>query len=82
MRSKLEIMADILSVARNSARKTEIVYKANLNFDRVQRYIDYLKGKGFLEHTGHFYTLTERGEEFLRGYQLMTETLLTQEIRN
>ena len=76
-RSKLEIITDILFVARNGAKKTEIVYKANLNFTRVTSYLAYLEGKGLIEHSGALYTSTSRGKEFLRDYQEMKENLLT-----
>lgn len=76
-RSRLEIIADILSVARNGATKTEIEYIANLNFARVKRYLTYLEANGFLENSGHFYQSTKRGVEFLRDYQMMRELLRT-----
>jgi len=74
-RSKLDIMADILFVARNGAIKTEIVYKANLNFTRVKSYLTYLKGRGLLEISGPLYKSTAKGKEFLRDYQQMKEIL-------
>lgn len=76
-RGKLEIMVDILSVTRGGARKTEIVYKANLNFTRIERYIPFLKERGLMETTGSIYRTTEKGEEFLRDYQKIKELLVT-----
>ena len=72
-RGKLEIMADILSVARNGAAKTEIAFRVNLNFNRLKGYIAYLEAKGLLENTGPSYKSTERGKEFLGDYQRITE---------
>jgi predicted transcriptional regulator len=60
-RGKVEILADVLFVARYGATKTEIVYKANLNFRRLKSYLDYLEGKGLLANSGPFYSSTERG---------------------
>jgi predicted transcriptional regulator len=37
-RNDLEICADILRVARRGAKKTQIVYEANLNFKIVKKY--------------------------------------------
>jgi len=74
-RSKLEILAEILLVARNGATKTEIVYKANLNFGRTGGYLAYLEDKGMLENSGPLYKSTERGNAFLRDFQLVKETL-------
>ena len=47
-RGRLEIIADILLVARGEAKKTAIVYKANLNFKKVERYLPYLEEKGLI----------------------------------
>jgi len=74
-RGKLEIIADVLSVAREGAKKTQIVYKANLNFKIVGEYLSYLAGKGLIEHTIKEYTTTEKGEKFLRVYKEMQEQL-------
>ncbi|MBN1762746.1 MAG: winged helix-turn-helix domain-containing protein [Methanomicrobia archaeon] len=76
-RSKIEIMADILSVARGGARKTEIVYSANLNFTRIDRYVPFLEERGLLENSGPIYRTTKKGEEFLREYQNMKALLVT-----
>ncbi|MCK5626233.1 hypothetical protein KAI11_05190, partial [Candidatus Bathyarchaeota archaeon] len=37
-RSDLEISADILKVALHGAKKSHIVYRANLNFEVVKKY--------------------------------------------
>ena len=76
-RGKIEIVIDILSVALDGARKTEIVYKANLNFTRIDRYIPFLEDRGLMENSGPIYKTTEKGKEFLRGYEKMEELLLT-----
>ena len=75
-RGKLEIIADILLVARRGAKKTAIVYNANLNSDRVGKYLLYLEEKGLIEHTNDGYKTTEKGKEFLRDYQKMKEQLI------
>jgi predicted transcriptional regulator len=75
-RSRLEIIADILLVAREGAKKTEIVYKANLNFKRVGKYLPYLVKKGLIENISSDYKTTKRGNEFLRDYQKMKEQLV------
>ncbi|NQT09462.1 transcriptional regulator, partial [Candidatus Bathyarchaeota archaeon] len=38
-RNNLDICADILRVSRGGAKKTHLVYKANLNFNIVKKYI-------------------------------------------
>ncbi|MHA2313774.1 MAG: winged helix-turn-helix domain-containing protein [Candidatus Hermodarchaeia archaeon] len=41
-RSNIEISADILKVALHGAKKSHIVYRANLNFEVVKRYLQRL----------------------------------------
>ena len=74
-RGKLEIIIDILSVAMKDAKKTEIVYKANLNFKRAGKYLPYLEEKGLIENMGSEYKTTEKGKQFLRDYRKMKEQL-------
>jgi predicted transcriptional regulator len=74
-RGGLEIIADILLVAKEGEKKTQIVYKANLNFKRVGKYLPYLVDKGLIENRDNEYKTTERGKEFLKDYQKMKEQL-------
>ncbi|RZN37183.1 MAG: hypothetical protein EFT35_06735 [Methanophagales archaeon ANME-1-THS] len=76
-RGRLEIIADILLAARYGATVTEIGYKVHLLSPQVKSYIDYLERKGLLEESGPLYKLSERGQEFLREYHMMKETLST-----
>ena len=64
-RCRIEVCADILKVARGGARKTWIVYGANLNFNVVKRYLRDLVGAGALRRTGDLYHTTEKGMEYL-----------------
>jgi Predicted transcriptional regulator len=76
-RGRLEIIADILSVAKDGAKKTEIVYRANLNFNRVENYLPYLAEKELIEDTAEGgYKTTEKGNEFLSDYKKMKEHLI------
>ena len=68
-RDKIEIFADILKVAKNGAKKTHIVYKANLNFSTLKNHIKRLKEKGLLIQTdGGYYLTTQKGDKFLEQY--------------
>jgi predicted transcriptional regulator len=71
----MDIIAAILSVAREEAKKTQIVYEANLNFKRVDAYLPYLVDKGLIVNTGGVYKTTEKGKEFLHNYKKMKELL-------
>ena len=74
-RNNLDICADILSVAQAGARKTQIVYQANLNFKIVKRYIERLTNGGMLDsEESRFYT-TEKGIDFLDNYRALTSPI-------
>ena len=84
-RGHLEIMAKILEiVSHEGASKTSIVYKANLNFTLVQRYLDHLVGKGMIEQSDgrgmSSYRLTPKGREALLAARKTLELLLDEEI--
>jgi predicted transcriptional regulator len=77
-RSDIKIIVEILSVALHDAKKTEIVYKANLNFKQMQRYLDFLMGKGLIADCGcssgkRKYQTTERGRTFLKRYMEISD---------
>ncbi len=71
-RSSLEIIANILRIARKGARKTRIVYGANLNFKMLGEYLVELESKGLVtcsQNNGGLVTTTEKGKEVLRQFQ-------------
>ncbi|RJS83132.1 hypothetical protein CW713_04290 [Methanophagales archaeon] len=74
-RGRAEITADILSAAMKEAKKTQIVYRANINFRRARRYFPYLEERGLIENIGNEYKTTEKGKQFLRDYQKLEEQL-------
>ena len=69
-RNDLDICADILQVAKTGAKKTQIVYQANLNFKIVKKYLSRLIDTGMLStaQESRLYTTTNRGIEFLEQY--------------
>jgi len=72
-RGYLEIARDILDVARHGARPTALVYRANLNFNIIKRYLKELEEAGLIEvedlHQGgsmtRLYVTTDRGLIFM-----------------
>ncbi len=71
-RSRADIVADILSVTLNGARKTQLMYQANLSFRRREKYVGDLIGLGLMDVISHSpvtYTTTERGREWLKNYE-------------
>ena len=67
-RCNIDIVRDILNVAKDEVKKTQIMYQANLNFNQVEKYINLLFENGLLDHTENYYSVTEKGLEFLRMY--------------
>ena len=51
-RTSLEIVLEILKLARHGARKTAVVYGANLNFKMLMEYAEKLQKKGFIRING------------------------------
>ena len=67
-RHKFEIIASILTRAKDGTRKTRLVYETNLNFTMLGKYTKILSDKGFINSSnGKLYT-TMKGIEFLEKY--------------
>ena len=71
-RDHLGIIADMLAIARQGAKKTQIMYKANLSFTQLNVYLSFLLDNGLLRQTisesGEFYIVTEKGAEFFQTH--------------
>jgi len=81
-RSKIRICFDILDVIRKEeglARPTKILYGANLSHDRLMRYLKELQETGLIERIEKegrvYYSLTQKGREFLREFRKIEEFL-------
>lgn len=70
-RNNKDIEADILRIAIGGAKKTQIVYRGNLNFKIVKGYLNRLIERGFIDHGERLFHTTPRGHEFLRRYDLL-----------
>ena len=68
----MDIIADILRIARKGAKKTRIVYGANLNFKLLNEYLERLREAGLItsdpEKRGMLKT-TDKGRKYLRHYE-------------
>ena len=75
-RSDIEISADILKVAMNGAKKSHIVYKANLNFDVVKRYLKRLSEAGLINlpsMENRLFQTTRKGKEYIHRYETLNK---------
>jgi predicted transcriptional regulator len=68
-RDKLEIIQSILLICKNGAKKTEIVYKANLNFKNAEVYLNWLIDREMIVKEGKFFKITSEGSELLSNLQ-------------
>ncbi len=64
-RGRVDIIIDILEVAKKGTSKTAIVYGANLNFQLAERYLALLLENGFIENMQDKYVTTGKGKMFL-----------------
>jgi len=70
-RSRIQIAADILEIAKKGSRRTKIMYQGNLSFDLLQKYLNVLVDSDLLELLGgpaKVYIATEKGRQFLEDY--------------
>ena len=79
-RGEIEIMRDVLVACLRGASKTRIVYGANLNFSRLERYLRLLLGLGFVVVEDNpagsvVYRTTRAGLDFLNGCLRMQKIL-------
>ena len=70
MRSSFEIIAEILSISKNGAKKTRIMYSCGLSYRFVQKYLELLLETGLLRR-GSYYQTTDKGMGFLTKYQTL-----------
>jgi predicted transcriptional regulator len=70
-RGRLDIIADILQVVSQNAKKTQIMYQANLSYKVLQRYLRDVTESSLIsfETEEQCYVLTEKGQGFLEAYK-------------
>jgi predicted transcriptional regulator len=74
-RDKLEIARNILLICKDGAKKTEIVYKVNLNFKNAEGYLMWLIDREMILKEGKFFKITSRGSELLTNLQNTSELM-------
>ena len=72
-RGALEITADILRAALHGARKTHLMYRANLSYDLLRKYVTRLTASGLLatDENHCIYCTTDQGCQFLAVFEEM-----------
>lgn len=71
-RDKLDILLVILDIAKLPVKKTHILYRANINYYQLTRYLDLLLGLEMLELINKpckGYRITEKGRQMLQLFK-------------
>lgn len=81
-RSEIEIIAEILALSQDGARKTEVLYQANLSYKQLSNYLlalvkrDLLEEKVLQNYNGtnrhKIYKTTNRGNELLTNINIIS----------
>lgn len=68
-RSHLQIIAEILEIVRGGARKTHIMYRANLSYKLLCKYLDEVLICGLVRvGKDECYVVAPKGEKFLKRF--------------
>ncbi len=69
-RSKLQIIAEILEIVRQGAKKTHIMYRANLSYKLLCKYLDEVLDCGLVrvDRGEDCYVVAPKGEKFLEQF--------------
>ena len=78
-RGHFEIIREILELSRKPAKKTSILYKCNLSFSQLQKYLDFIISRNLLTNLKNdgkiTYMITEKGNKFLEEYERLNNLL-------
>ena len=72
-RERISIIAAILEAANSGSTRTRIMFRANLSFSLLEKYLNISVNAGFVSVEGSVYKLTLRGQEYLRQYKIFEE---------
>jgi len=75
-RGRLEIIAAVLRVIGEGAKKTHVMYGANLSYRLVSRYLNWVVRAGLVRTvrgSGSLYKVTAKGQRFLERYEEFSE---------
>jgi predicted transcriptional regulator len=71
-RNSMDISVQILKIALDGSKKSHIVYRANLNFEVVKKYLYHLKESGLINPPSigsRLFQTTPKGEEYIHRYE-------------
>jgi len=68
-RSRLEIIADVLNAVGDGAKKTRIMYVANLSYKLLGKYLKKTIEANLLNFNNDYFEVTEKGRLFLERFK-------------
>jgi predicted transcriptional regulator len=79
-RSRLSIIYHILWICQDTqVSQTQLMYKANLSYFQLKKYVNTLMSKGLVEETLHdgkkSYRSTSRGRQYIEAFRDLTRLL-------
>jgi predicted transcriptional regulator len=74
-RERMEIMAEILCHCNQQKAKTDIMYKVNLNYAQLKKYLGYMTSLGLLVADRNKYAATLKGQRFLKLFVQLNKML-------
>ena len=69
-RGRHDIVMEILKIARNGAKKTNIMYKARLSYSQLEKYLNALRKEGFITEESGVWKTTERGLDVMKACRI------------
>lgn len=75
-RDTIDVIYEMLKFAEEPIIRTQMMYKANMSFGMLNKYVDVLVERGLLTYNGRQYIITQRGREFVKHYLMMLDLLV------
>ncbi len=71
-RSRIDLIIDVLEVAKMGVSKTGLVYRTNLNFKLANNYLEIFQNQGLMEKKLDKYITTDKGKAFIQKAKEVT----------
>jgi predicted transcriptional regulator len=72
-RSKEAILATMVKSALSPINKTDIMYRANLSYSQLVKYLALLQNRDLLENRAGKWVATEQGRQFIDAYLIVMQ---------
>jgi predicted transcriptional regulator len=69
-RAPHEIIMEILKLAKKGTKKTDIMYRARLSFDMLEKYLNALKEADFITEKSNIWKTTKKGFHVIKACEI------------